>query len=77
MTNLLITTSSYRVCNTCPAISLFPAKFASQLLPVTLQGETIDWQRFVGTEENREMVETLLEAAIVCVLCGGRWVRSM
>lgn len=76
MTNILITTSTYRVCNTCPGISLFPRRQLAVPIPVSSHGDSLDWQRFKGSRSG-EMVEQLLEAATVCVMCGGRWVRSM
>ncbi|KAK4686225.1 general transcription factor 3C polypeptide 4, partial [Tremellales sp. Uapishka_1] len=76
ITRSLITTSNYRVCTTCPCISLIPRKYGRLPIAVTEEGVEGDYKRF-ELKKNAEtgVLETVLEAAKVCVMCGGRWMR--
>ena len=80
ITHFLITDPTYRVCTTCPSVSLLPTRHRTPPIPVTDDGEDRDWKRF-ATEISRDqgdwMVQTALEAAVGCVMCGGRWMRTM
>ena len=81
ITHSVITTSTYRVCSTCPAIALFPTRYVAVPVPVTDEGDDRDHQRFdrvAGEGDGAgRLVDEALEAAVVCVMCGGRWVRAM
>lgn len=85
VTRLLITHPKYRVCSICPAISLLPPSIVSLPIAVDESGRDTDHTRFEKkmtgkgrggkTEAGIGLAEELLEAAVVCLRCGGRWVR--
>lgn len=81
ITQLLITTPTYRVCTTCPVVSLIPQRHLTPPIPVSSDGADRDWERFgdsaVVVHEGETLVQQALEAAVACVMCGGRWMRSM
>ncbi|WVW83875.1 hypothetical protein I302_105897 [Kwoniella bestiolae CBS 10118] len=78
-THLLITHPHYRVCSTCPAISLLPKRHLSTPIPVDDQGRDHDYQRFIPSQRAEEdsLIQVALEAAIACLNCGGRWQRAV
>lgn len=43
---------------------------------VDAYGLDSDWKRFAQPRDE-SLVEKLLESAVLCVMCGGRWVRAM
>jgi len=68
------------VCYTCPAVSLLPTRHRIQPIQVTVEGEDRDWERFapeISRDQVDWMVQNLLEAAVGCIKCGGRWMRAM
>jgi general transcription factor 3C protein 4 len=70
----------YRVCTTCPAVSLIPERHLTPPIPVSPDGADRDWERFADpavAHEGDKLVQEALEAAVACVMCGGRWMRSM
>lgn len=75
VTRLLIAQPNYRVCSSCPAVSLIPTSSAEPPIPVAEDGSDTDYLRVAGKAESGGMAEQMLEAAVVCLLCGGRWVR--
>ncbi|WWC94150.1 hypothetical protein V866_000989 [Kwoniella sp. B9012] len=81
ITHLLITHPHYRVCSTCPAISLLPKRHLSIPIPVDEQGKDHDYQRFIPSPstavEEDSLIQIALEAAIACLNCGGRWQRAV
>lgn len=74
---MLITTSKYRACSICPAVALLANRFKEPLRPVLSTGRDVDWERFNHTRDEGDLTEKLLEVAKVCLMCGGRWVKSM
>ena len=82
MTRFLVTEAAYRICTSCPAVALLPTRLRRPHVAVDKSGRDTDWQRFekaTGASEasGDEMVQEALEAAVVCVRCGGRWARTM
>ncbi|WVF71458.1 hypothetical protein IAT40_006262 [Kwoniella sp. CBS 6097] len=91
ITHLLITHPHYRVCSTCPAISLLPRKILQPPIAVDSQGVDHDHQRFEpqphisstsnssrGSGEGEDIiVQKALEGATCCITCGGRWQRAV
>jgi hypothetical protein len=56
-------------------VSLIPTSSAEPPIPVAEDGTDTDYLRVAGKAESGGMTEQMLEAAVVCLLCGGRWVR--
>ncbi|WRT66351.1 uncharacterized protein IL334_003306 [Kwoniella shivajii] len=78
ITHLLITHPHYRVCSTCPAISLLPQRHLQTPISVDREGKDQDWARFVPIEGGEDsLIQVALEAAIGCPSCGGRWQRAV
>lgn len=86
VTGYLLLTANYRVCSVCPAASLMPARYAGAPISVAADGKTRDDARLArpaltadreARKEEGWVVEEALEAAVVCLLCAGRWVRAM
>ncbi|WWC89352.1 uncharacterized protein L201_004274 [Kwoniella dendrophila CBS 6074] len=82
ITHLLVTHPHYRVCSTCPAISLLPKKHLSVPIVVDDQGKDHDYRRFQvnpeHSEENEDkLIQVALESAVCCLNCGGRWQRAV
>lgn len=86
VTRLLITNPDYRVCSCCPAVSLMPPSCTSPPIPVNETGQDLDYTRSAsrlvdpavpanGDSPRLGLVNMLLEEAVVCLHCGGRWVR--
>ncbi|ORY34017.1 transcription factor IIIC subunit delta N-term-domain-containing protein [Naematelia encephala] len=73
ITNFLITTPTYRSCSACPALSLLPV-FGLQTPPHVSDNGNSDGNLTNGTTS---LVQTMLKAAHCCVICGGRWTRSV
>ncbi|WVQ82341.1 hypothetical protein IAT38_004469 [Cryptococcus sp. DSM 104549] len=127
ITHTLIVDIDYRVCSTCSAPSLLPARHRSPPIPVGRQYESLDWKRFnqaprreqdaggrptgamgssgqsgeggssapsggaravsggeqagpdsasPGSANENWRIDALLEGAIACPVCGGRWRRA-
>ncbi|BEI87844.1 uncharacterized protein CcaverHIS019_0105620 [Cutaneotrichosporon cavernicola] len=62
VTRLLITTPEYRICTVCPAVSRVPSSWGRQ------EKESV---------ASLSLAQTALDAAVACVMCGGRWARPV
>nr|WVH01928.1 general transcription factor 3C polypeptide 4 [Naematelia aurantialba] len=78
VTNHLITTPTYRSCSTCPALSLLPRQALTAQTPGPISSGS-DLDPVNGTLPGRTMdlAQVMLESAQCCVICGGRWTRSV
>ncbi|WVR07016.1 hypothetical protein IAU60_004055 [Kwoniella sp. DSM 27419] len=81
ITRLLITHPHYRVCSTCPSISLLPRRHRRGPIEVDHEGLDHDYTRFQRDEHRPDsddwVVQGMLEAAVSCIVCGGRWQRAV
>ncbi|RXK38303.1 hypothetical protein M231_04476 [Tremella mesenterica] len=80
VTRFLITQPNYRICLSCPAIALLPDRLIRTPIAIDERGKERDWKRFrtpIDRTRGDWLVQEVLEAAVVCVRCGGRWARTM
>jgi hypothetical protein len=78
LTQILITFPTYRICTTCPAVSLLPLPYKTTPIPVSPDGKAQDQTRFDDEHSSKyDMVERVLRCAQVCAMCGGRWMRAV
>jgi hypothetical protein len=89
ITHLLITTPTYRICSSCKSIALLPDRILRPPIAVTRQGISQDSQRYASDDDDDDadpsmrakrgdrIVQSVLEACVICPTCGGRWMRAI
>jgi len=80
LTQILITNPSYRLCSTCSAVALLPSRHLRPPRTVAdnrVETESSRFAQLIDPGRGDWMAQTVLEAAVCCPICGGRWMRAV